>query len=62
MKLVMNPATFLLIAVACVIAAVSFFINYRIGSAAHGTGGISGGFLVMGGAALLSAAYLHKKP
>ena len=61
MKWIVNPVTMLLIVVAAVIAAVSFFLNYRFGSAAHGAGGIAGGFLVMGGAALFSAAYLHKQ-
>lgn len=62
MKWIVNPATMLIIAVAAVVAAVGFFLEYRVGSSARGAGGIAGGFLVMGGAALFSAAYLHKQP
>lgn len=62
MKWIVNPITMLVIAVATVVAAVAFFLEYRLGSSAHGVGGIAGGFLVMGGAALLAAAHLHKRP
>ncbi|MHC4974860.1 MAG: hypothetical protein ACYTG3_21300 [Planctomycetota bacterium] len=62
MKWIVNPITMLLIAVATVIAAVGFFLEYRFGGSAQAAGGIAGGFLFMGGAALLSAAHLHKRP
>lgn len=61
MKWIVNPITMLVIAVAAVVAAVSFFLNYRLGSAARGAGEFAGGFLVLAGAALFSAAHLHKK-
>jgi hypothetical protein len=52
MKLIMQPATFLVIAVVCVIAAVQYV----------GNDGMACGLFVMGGAALLGAACLHKAP
>lgn len=61
MKWIVNPISMLLVAVAAVVAAVAFFVNYRVGTAARGAGELASGFLVLGGAALLSAAYLHKK-
>jgi len=48
----MQPTMFLVIAAACVIAAVQYV----------GNDGMACGLLVLGGAALLGATYLHKKP
>ncbi|MHC4224805.1 MAG: hypothetical protein ACYSX0_16995 [Planctomycetota bacterium] len=70
MTLVMHPVVFLLISVACVVAAVAYFHQHlhfgveaqHVAVEAQGVGGLACGFLVMGGAALLGAVYLHKKP
>ncbi|MHC4342882.1 MAG: hypothetical protein ACYSX0_22060 [Planctomycetota bacterium] len=63
MKIVMQPVVFLLIAVACVVAAVAYFHQHlHVGVEAQGVGGLACGFLVMGGAALLGAVNLHKRP